>query len=333
MEELKKYFAIVANLRAGRQVQKGDLEFFLSYSPQIDEAKMKKLVDGGEFASFEDAQAAILEAGRALQSSPEYKQQLVEFIQATDADRTTSKIAQAANLILGGADILTSMNQIRQADKAARESKRPSRPVVPQRDLMLQQALRQSQENTFDSERAIAPVRAEIQDQYLNDIQGAKTASTGQAGAYGAYRQLAANRRNRAAMELAPIQDSIKAREQQRTDNLLGMRANETQQMFQNQASLYPYDLQQYNWDQRAAASLGATGRANLRDSLYNMAGQAAGFIGQNAAQRKYDKLRNQALAAGIDPNSVIKAEQNLRGYLSPETNESAYYEQLYGGN
>lgn len=333
MEEIKKYFAIVSNLRAGRQVAAGDLEFFLSYTPQIDEAKMKKLVEGGEFASTADAQAAMLEAGRALQTSPEYKQQLLAFAQSTDADKATGKIAQAANLILAGTDIATSINQIRQADKAAKESKRPSRPAIPQRDIMLQQALRQSQENTFDAERAMAPVKAEIQDQYLNDIQAAKTASTGQAGAYGAYRQLAANRRNRAAMELAPIQDNIKAREQQRTDNLLGMRMDETQQMFQNQASLYPYDLQQYNYDQRAAASLGSTGRANLRDSLYNLAGQGANFIGQQAAQRKYSKLTNQALASGIDPNTVLKAEQNLRGYLSPETNESAYYEQLYGGN
>lgn len=329
MEELKKYFSIVANLRAGREVAKGDLEFFLSYTPQIDEVKMKKLVEDGEFASAEDAKAALLEAGRALQTSPEYKQSLLELSQVNDADRTSGKIAQAANLILAGTDIAVSLNQIRQADKAAKESRRPTRPAVPQRDIMLEQALRQSQENTFDSERAIAPVRQEIADQFLNDIQGAKTVSTGNAGAYGAYRQLAADRRNKAAMQLAPIQDSIKAREQQRTDNLLGMRADETQQIFQNQASLYPYDLQQYNFDQRAAASLGSTGRANLRDSLYNLAGQASNFIGQTSAQRKFNRLNNQALAAGLDPNTVVKAEQNLRSYLTSD-DDPLLFEQMY---
>lgn len=330
-ENLKKYFQIVAQLQRG-QASKEDIEFFLSFTPQVDEAKMRKLVEGGEFPSFEDAKNAIMEAGRALQTSPQYKQNLLDLAQEAEAGKTSNNIAQAASLILGGTDIAISLNQIREGNKAAKASRKPSRPAIPQRDAMLEQALRQSQENTFDSERAIAPVRQEIQDQYLNDIQGAKTASTGQAGSYGAYRQLAANRRNRSAMQLAPIQDSIKAREQQRTDQLLGMRADETQQMFQNQASLYPHDLQQYNWDQRAAASLGSTGRANLRDSLYNIGGQVANFVGQTAAQRKYDRLRNQALVAGIDPNAVVKAEQNLRGYLSPETNEQAYYEQLYGG-
>lgn len=331
MEELKKYLAIVAQIRAGREVKKEDLEFFLSFTPEIDREKMQKLVEGGEFTSFEEAQGAIIEAGRMLQSSPEYKQQVLDLAQQNEGARMSNKLSQGINLVLGAADIGISLNQITQGDRAARESRRPSRPAIPQRDLMLEQALRQSQENTFDTERAIAPVRQEIQDQYLNDIQGAKTASTGQAGAYGAYRQLAANRRNRSAMQLAPIADSIKAREQGRTDQLLGMRANETQQMFQNQASLYPYDLQQYNWDQRAAASLGSTGRANLRDSLYNMGGQVAGFVGQSAAQRKYDKLRNQALVAGLDPEPIVQAERNLRGYINPAENEQAYYEQLYG--
>lgn len=331
MDELKKYFEIIAQLRAGKAT-KDDIQFFLTYTPQIDEAKMKKLVDGGQFASFEDAKGAILEAGKALQSSPQYKEQLLSLSQEATAGKISNQVAQAANLILGGTDIGVSLNQIAQANKASKSSRRPSRPAVPQRDLMLQQALRNSQENTYDAQRAIAPVQQNIEDQYLSDVQGAKTASTGQAGAYGAYRQLAANRRNRSAMELAPIQDSIRAREQQRTDQLLGMRADETQNMFQNQASLYPYDLRQYNYDQEAAASLGSTGRANLRDSLYNLGGQVAGFAGQNIAQRRYDKLRNQALAAGMNPDTVIKAEQNLRGYVGP-SNEQAYYEQLYGAN
>src|SRR3546814_4786883 len=78
MDELRKYFTLVAQLRAGGEVKKEDIEFFLSYTPSIDQAKMQKLVEGGEFASFEDAQAAMIEAGRALQSSPQYKQRSEE---------------------------------------------------------------------------------------------------------------------------------------------------------------------------------------------------------------------------------------------------------------
>lgn len=332
-EQLKKYFQILNKIRSGK-AGKDEIEFFLSYTPEIDQTKLQKLVEGGNFVNFNDAQAAVIEAGRALQTSPEYKEQMLEIGQQVQAGKIAGKVAEGVNMVLGGVDIATSINQIRQGDRAARNSRRPSRPSIPQRDVLLQQALRGAEEGTFDSERAIAPVRQEIQDQFLNDIQGAKTASTGQAGAYGAYRQLAANRRNRAAMELAPVSDAIKAREQARYDNLLGMRQDETQQMFRNQASLYPFDLQQYSQDQQAAASLGATGRANLRDSLYNFGGQAANFIGNQYAQR-YNRLANQAVAAGIDPEPVFKAEENLRKYMGinyrPSFNPQQYEQSFIG--
>jgi hypothetical protein len=335
MDELKKYFAIANKLRSGKEVGTKDIEFFLSYTPEVDEAKMQTLVDGGEFASFEDAQGAMIEAGRALQSSPEYKTKTLEIAKQAESSRISDKLATGINLVLGGTDIAASINQIRSSESALKKSRKPARPAVPQRDLYLQQALRTSQEGSFDAARAMAPVQAEIQDQYLSDIQGAKTASAGQAGAYGAYRQLAANRRNRSALDLAPIQDSIRAREQQRYDNLLGMRQNETQQMFQNNAGLYETDLRQYNNEQLAAGQLGSTGRQNLRDSLYNMGGQAADYIGSNYAQRRYRNLENQAIASGIDPKYVVGAEKNIRKIYENENRPAympQYYEQAYIG-
>jgi hypothetical protein len=333
MDELKRYFLIANKLRSGQQVDNKDIEFFLSYTSEIDEAKMQKLVEGGEFASFEDAQSAIVEAGRAIQLSPEYKSQTLQIAKEAETGRVSEKIATGINLILAGSDVANSIKQIQASKSAARKSRRPGRPAIPQRDLYLQQALRSAQEGTMDTERAIAPVRAEIQDQYLNDIQAAKTASAGQAGAYGAYRQLAANRRNRAALELAPIQDSIRSREQQRYDNLLGMRQAETQQMFNNAAALYASDLDQYNNEQNAAAQLGATGRLNLRGSLYNLGSQVASHAGNAYTQRRYRNLENQSIASGIDPKYAVIAEENLRNmyntnyrpYYGPQQYEQAY--------
>src|SRR5690606_38627000 len=134
-------------------------------------------------------------------------------------------------------------------------------------------------------------------------------------------RQLAANRRNRAALQLAPIQDEIRRGQQARYDNLLGMRMDETQQMFRNQAALYPYDLRLYNNELEAAASLGATGRSNLRGSLYNLGNQAAGAFANAYTQRRYNQLRNQAVASGMSPEDaekyVIGAENKLRDNLN----------------
>jgi Arc/MetJ-type ribon-helix-helix transcriptional regulator len=331
MDELKKYLAIAKKLREGKATS-DEVNFFIEYTPQIDQAKIDKLVKGGEFASYEDAQAAIREASISLQSSPEYKQQLINLSQEAEAGRISENLASGLNLIMGGVDIANSLKQVRAGDAAARRSRRPSRPAVPQRDMYLQAALRGAEEATFDGERALAPARAEIQDQYLSDVSDAKIASGGQQGSYGAFRQLAANRRNRAGLNLIPIADGIRREQQGRYDNLLGMRADETQQMFRNNVGLYGSDLDQYNQDQAAAASLGATGRSNLRDSLYNMAGQGANFIGRNASKRKYDRIRNQMSMYGdTAAEAAVKAEQNLDFYSNGMRRNDPYlYEQMY---
>lgn len=338
MNEIKKYFELIQKIRSGQRPSKDELSFFLSYTPTIDESKLKKLVDGGEFTSTEDARNAMVEVGRLLQSSPEYKQDVMDLAQSQEAGKISENLSQGINLILGGADIGTSIAQIQAGNRASRNSRRPSRPVVPGRDALLQNALRQAEEGQFDAARAMAPVQQQIEDQYLSDIQGAKTASTGQAGAYGAYRQLASNNRNRAALNLAPIQDEVRRGQQARYDNLLGMRMDETQQQFRNQAYLYPQDLEQYNTEQGIAARVGQAGRLNLRDSLYNLGGQVAGSIGSGVAQRRFDQLRNQALASGMSLEDaekyVVGADQKLRSNMGinyrPNYNPQTMFEQMY---
>jgi hypothetical protein len=293
-KELKKYLAILKKVREGREVSKEDLSFFAEYTPEVDSSKMEAIIASGDFSNPAEVQAALQEASVALQTSPEYKDKISQAAADNEGTEVAGKITQGLNMLLGLRDISQSKQQINASNAALAKSKRPSRPVVPQRDQYLQQALRSAEQGTFDSERAMAPVRAEIQDQYLTDQANAKTASTGQSGAFGAYSQLAANRRNRAALNLAPIQDQVRSREQQRYDNLLGMRLDETQNMFQNQASTYPYELQQYRAEQDAAGELGAMGRENLRNSVFGVASQIPQAVGDEYAKRRYRKLYDQ---------------------------------------
>ena len=346
---LERYFRIVKSLRAQVSVSDEDLKFYYSTTPEINQDVINEFVEAQRKASKDPknfivdpdlTSDALIEVGRMLQSDPMYKEQTLKIAQEAEASELSGKLAEGLGLILGGSDIGNSITQIRESNKSIRETRKPSRPVVPGRDVLLQQALRDSQEGQFDAARATAPVQQEIYDTYLGDIQGAKTASTGQAGSYGAYRQLAANRRNRAAMQLAPIQDEIRRGQESRQDNLLGMRMDETQSMFRNQAYLYPHDLNQYNKEQEAAAHLGATGRLNLRDSLYNMSGQAANTIGNNVAQARYNRLRNQATASGMSLEDaekyIIGADNKLRDNMGinyrPNYNPQTMFEQSYIG-
>jgi hypothetical protein len=337
---LERYFQIVAKINAKLEVSDPDLKFYYETTPEISEDNIKKFLEDKKRASNDKnfnadpelAKAAFIDAGRIIQSSPVYKAQTLKLAEGTEAARITDKLATGINLVLAGSDVANSVAQIRASQSAGSKSRKPSRPAIHQRDQYLQNALRSAEESTFDAARAMAPVEAQIQDTYLADVQNAKTAATGQAGSFGAYRQLASNRRNRAALNLAPIQDDIKAREQSRYDNLLGMRMGETQQMFQNQASLYGQDLDQYNQEQKAIAGLGATGRMNLRDSLYNLGGQAASTIGESYAQKRYRNLTNQALASGINPKYVTEADKKLQGYYGAMGADDTpqYWEQIY---
>lgn len=353
-QDLERYFGIIKSIRSKQKISDDDLKFYYATTPEINEGVINDYVealrkaskDPKNFTVDDDLTAeALVEVGRMLQSDPSFKEQTLKIAQETEAGELSQKISDGINLVLGGTDIGNSVAQINASKQATRQSRRPARPAVPGRDQLLQQALRQAQEGQFDAARATAPVEAQIQDQYLSDIQGAKTASTGQAGAYGAYRQDAANRRNRAALQLAPIQDEIRRGREARYDNLLGMRLDETQNMYRNQAALYPYDLNQYQNEQEAAAKLGSYGRENLRGSLYNTGNQAAGTFGNLYTQRRYDQLRNQnqlrnqAMASGMSLEDaekyVIGADKTLRNYLNnyrPNYNPQTMYEQSYIG-
>lgn len=323
-DKLKRFLDIANKVQNGLEVSSADLEFYMGYAPEVNEAAIDEYVAAGRGATKEQIQSALIETGRRFQSDPIFKEKILKLATDQQGSKTSEKVLEGINLVLAGTDIAASINQIRTADQLSKKSRRPSRPVVPQRDQLLAQAL--SESGNFSSERAIAPVKAAINDQYLNDVQDAKIASSGQSGAYGAYRQLAANRKNRASLDLAPIADNIEARNQQRYDSLLGMRLGETQNMFENQASLYPYDLRQYSQDQEAAGMLGSQGRENLRNSTYNIGGQIANSVGNYQSRRNYNRLRNQMSQYGEDiADMAVKGEAGIRKYHSPEP--TTYYQ------
>jgi hypothetical protein len=330
MKDIERYFSIVRKVNAGDEISDADLEFAMSYSPQVNEEKIAAYVKDTKNATEQQAREAWVEFGRKLQSTPAYKDRLLKLASETKGAEKAQRLSEGINLVLAGTDIANSINQI-QASNQALKTKRPSRPVIPQRDQMLQQALRQTQD--FNMGAALAPAEAQIQDQYQSDLANAKTASTGQAGAFGAYAQTGANRRNRAALNLVPMQQELIQANQNRQDNLLGMRQVETQNMFQNQAQLYNTDLYQYGLDQKNAADLGSQGRENLRNSLYNLGSQVPNAIGNNYSRKLRNRYNQASAAYGPEVAQMMaQASKNLNGYYgtmgADDTPE--YWNQMY---
>jgi hypothetical protein len=295
---LDKYIRIVQRLRAGKKVSPEEIKHFLTFTTQVDDVKLAKIREKLSTAEgikniTDDDVSTIIEEGRKELASDKYKEDVLDIAKEAESGRTSEAIRTGLNTLLAAGDIVASVQQIAESNKLLNQSKKPGRPSVPGRDPYLQQALSQAQQGSFDQSRALAPAQQGIQNQYLSDLNNAQIASTGQAGTYGALAQVAANRRNEANVGLIPIADQLRQQEKQRLDSLVGMRMNETQNQFQNQAQFYPQDLAQYNLDQQAAGALGATGRSNLRTSMANF-GQQIPEASNYLTNRKYAKLYNQ---------------------------------------
>jgi len=332
-EDLKRYLQILQRLQSGGgdRISNEDFRFFAEFTPDPnDKKRLSELNDQIVKLSKEDktippnltAETALLAGQQALQN-PSYREQALQLAQESEAKANSDKIAQGLNVLLGATDIAQSVAQINQSKQGLSKSRRPGRPAIPQRDLYLQQALRAASEGTYDTASALAPAEAQIQDQYLSDLQNAKTASTGQAGAFGSYAQVAANRRRRAGMELIPLANDIRREQTANYNNLLGQRLNETQNIFENQASFYPQDLNQYQNEQAAYGQIGSVGRQNLNNSLYNLAGRIAPVAGQYQARNKYKRFFDQLdnVHPGIS-GKIEPAINYLDNKLSPQEEE-----------
>lgn len=328
-DELKRYVSIALRLKdSPESVSNDELKFFSSYTPEINQgrlgeinAELDKLKNEGKQVDPNLTAEALLLSTQQSISSPQVKDRILQVAQETEAGKNFNKLAEGLNILLAGTDVAQSLNQISQAKQIKSTSKRPTTPVIPQRDQYLQQALRNQQEGNFGVSQAIAPAQAEIADQYRADLQNAKTASTGQAGAFGSYAQSAANRRNRASLNLVPLGNEVKQQNVNNYNHLLGLRQQETQNQFNNQVATYPYDLQQYQLEQQMAGHLQGQGYQNLRNSLPNLGGGLADVYSKILAKRRYDQIRRSMDMYGHG-DTAMKAQQTLdnhSGYTSPE--------------
>lgn len=333
---IKDYVRIALRLKSNPQdVSKEDLKFFSSYTREPDQnriaeinTELDRLKNAGEQVPEDLRAESLMQIVQQNISSPELKDKILQVAQETEAGQHFDKIAQGLNILLAGSDVAQSINQIAQSKNLQNKSRRPTTPAIPQRDQYLQQALRQTQEGNYGVSQALAPVQAEIGDQYRADLQNAKTASTGQAGAFGAYTQLAANRHNRAALDLVPLGNQVKQQNVQNYNQLLGLRQQETQNQYENSLATYPYDLQQYQLEQQMAGHLGAQGNINLRNAATELGGGLAKTLSDMKAKRRYDAIRNLHDATG-NGDMAVKANQTLDGYSGYNGN----YRPNYGLN
>lgn len=334
---MDRYLEILRALRAGRDVPQGDIKYFIGFAPNADSAQYEKLKakisteEGLKNFTDEDFSNYMNEAKKML-TTGKYKEDVLAIASQAEQGKVNANLTAGLNTLLAGTDIMQSIQQIKQSKQLLNQTRRPTRPGALTRDAMLQQALNGAQGDVLDQSRALAPARLDILDQYQSDLGNARTASTGQAGAYGAYSQVAANRRDRANLNLVPLQDQIRQRAQGRYDQLLGMHLNENQAINQSQSQFYPQDLYQYGLDRAAAGELGQIGHQNLRSSLTGLAAQIPSTLSRYATNRKYNDLYNQMSVYGAkNAQYMVDAHKGMDDHWGNNTGLGQdLYEQAY---
>jgi len=321
-EKLRRYLKINRAIASGRVISKEDYGYFRDFVMSSEEL-MDGFRDSPEYANLSPEERQLQESSLQLFQNPEYRQGLVDVLENSAKSQRTEKTTGFINAALSGLDVATSIAQINLGKQASDKLQRPSRPAPLTAEPRLKQELSEASRGRFDSVRALAPAQLALLDNYLSDLNTAKTVSGGQASTYGALGQVASTRRAKGAQGLVPIADEIRRSQDARYDSLLGLKLQENQAINQSQGQYYPTDLYQYGREAQAAASLGATGRSNLRESL----GAVGQFLPQALAgeKKRYGDIYNSmesaypgqgALAAAADINVRTPSTPYAQNYL-----------------
>lgn len=278
---MKDILNILSKISKGEKLSVDDnkaLTEFLAYTENPDKLPQDKQ------AEFDSASALANEMSDSIQayvSSDTYKKAQESIQKQIKADKITGATAEILNLGLSIGDLVTSGNQIRSADRGISNLKRPSIPTPPGVDPALSQALVGAERDiNLAPGRAIGPAQLQVMDQYLKDINTAKTASTGQASNFGALAQVASTRRNRASQSLAPIAEQARQNAIGNRNNLLGIKGNQRQNDFSNRLAATRLQEDRYNRDAQALGALGSAGRTNRQTAFNNLASVLPSVLG-----------------------------------------------------
>lgn len=264
--------------------QKGtfNADMFKEYWPEI-QGLLKSISGKGDTSLAASELIPVLQGfSNWAQNTPEGQAALKQTMRDNASQRFIKQFKPFFNTLLSGVDLATSLNQIKTSNNTIKSIIQPAIATSPGQPTELNAQLQQAQnQGGVEAQRAVAPAQAELAQQYANDVNTAKQVSGGQGSSYQANVQNASLRRQRAALGLAPIVDSVKARYQNMANQLATSKAQLGQQDFGNRLYGSQLALDQYNRQMAAAGALGQAGRLNLRNTLQGLSNNLPSLFGQ----------------------------------------------------
>lgn len=255
--------------------------------------------DNPDFMAASDVQSEMARLQAEISASPQQRALLEGMLRKRQADKISAQVAPFVQAALAGTDIVTALGQIGESKRGARGLRRPIRPSALGPSPELNAALSDARGRVNDvDDNVLNALRLQGLDAYMGDLSNARTASGGQAGLYGSLAQGAVNRRNRAATSSLPMLAQLQAQNRQRYDSLLSQQGQREAITSNQGIANYNADLDQYNREASAVGRLGATGRQNLRNSIYNAGAQMPNLLGMAATSRFPRRNANGAMPA-----------------------------------
>ena len=239
-----------------------------------------KVPKGSSYKNYDEFARVLNDGTAEAARTPSGAQSIKDMVRENNTDRFTKRNKPFFDSLLAGNDLITSISQIKNSNRAMQNLQIPTAPNPNVLDPALNNAIAQAQQGSLEAMRALEPAKQEIANQRMLDMQTAKSVSGGNSGTFGALATSASLRGARAGAQLPQMADSIRMRQQQRADSLIGVRQGALQNEFQNRMGVFNQNLGQYNQNINAAGALGVTGRINLRNTIGQFPNAISGVVG-----------------------------------------------------
>jgi hypothetical protein len=280
-EQLKLW---LAKLHAYMTSQEGEIG-----EDQIDDFISENPVPGDEESS---PYQKIEDFYQRMQDDPEFRAQVMD---KKNFSKFEKALGLAKDIVVTGVELSDAKEQIRAAELEESKLQKPVKPAPLAKNKKLQAALRQAELDLAGEDDAafLSPYERQAQDQYAKDMAVAKTASTGQAGAYGALGQAASTRRLAGARQLTPLLAQKRQADKANMQDLIGQDISEDQFIKRSQLNQYGQDLGQYNVDRDLISKTGSAGMLNRAMSRRSLGTQIAESLGEPLYSALPMKTRN----------------------------------------
>ena len=246
-------------------------------------------------------------------------------LMATGSSATRKRVMELMNSGLNLSavfmDLGISASQIREGKRLREDIRKPDM-FTPTRDRsLLQERIRSTRQGINDVSQDLAPAELANLDQYLKDIGNARIASGGQASIFGSMGNAASMRRRRGGLQIAALGSQIKQQRRGELNQLVGMDLADRSAYEGRKLQANELDLDRYYKETADAAGLESAGRANQRQSIYNLLPSVSQF-GENVGDIKWGNMFGNRGSKRVE-------QINIPSGSSPANTMDIFYDQI----